>query len=217
MTNPRTDRTERLPLRDVFRRRLRQTRRARDLTQADLAARVTDQGGAMTQTTVTRLERGSRAVTVDELFSLAYALDVTPLALLLPLDQDVSLRVDRRIVSVRQFVDWVVGREPLGGWGEEPEAVSAYERLLPRVLQELRAAESAVEMRVRQAGTAHLTDQQREEWNTAAAEADQRAVDLLRDRWRRRQLEWWAGSTEQQRRAVRQEYGVEQMPWEEES
>ncbi len=208
MTNARTERLSELPAREVFRRRLRETRRALDLTQVDLAARVTAQGGVMTQTTITRLERGSRAVTVDELFSLAAALDVSPLALLLPLDSDVSLRLDRHVVTPRQLVDWVVGREPLRGWGDDPESVYAYERLLPRVLRELRTAEMAVMARwqiTRELQGEQLTPEARTALVGEQARIETLAEEALLDRRRRRSDEWLAGLTDAQRRQLAEE------------
>jgi transcriptional regulator with XRE-family HTH domain len=61
-------------------RRLRDIRR---LTTAGLAERVSARGVPMLPTTVTKIEKKNRRVTVDELAALADALNVAPAALLL--------------------------------------------------------------------------------------------------------------------------------------
>ena len=53
--------------------RVRRTRRALDITQADLAARI-----GVAHTTIVRIERGKAAPRTDTLFKLADALGVDP-------------------------------------------------------------------------------------------------------------------------------------------
>lgn len=75
---------------DVVARRVRQLRKARGLTVADLAALCRDAGSArLTEQAIYKLEgqrskRSPRPVSVDELMVLAYCLDVAPLHLLVP-------------------------------------------------------------------------------------------------------------------------------------
>jgi transcriptional regulator with XRE-family HTH domain len=61
---------------------LRQHKHQRN--QAWLAERLQAQGQDWTQSTVSQVELGARHVNVDELFALAAALEVAPLALLRP-------------------------------------------------------------------------------------------------------------------------------------
>lgn len=67
---------------------VRRLRDGRQLTTGGLAELVTAQGVPMSPTTVTKIEKHSRRVTVDELAALAEVLDVAPAALLLPADAD---------------------------------------------------------------------------------------------------------------------------------
>lgn len=62
---------------------VRRLRDAQKLTTAGLAERVSARGVPMSPTTVTKIEKTSRRVTVDELAALADALDVAPASLLL--------------------------------------------------------------------------------------------------------------------------------------
>lgn len=71
-------------------RRLRDVRR---LTTAGLAERVGARGVPMSPTTVTKIEKKSRRVTVDELAALADALDVAPASLLLAPGSDPIAKV----------------------------------------------------------------------------------------------------------------------------
>lgn len=66
-------------------RRLRDTRQ---ITTGGLAELVSAHGVPMSPTTVTKIEKHSRRVTVDELAALAEVLDVAPAALLIPADAD---------------------------------------------------------------------------------------------------------------------------------
>lgn len=62
---------------------VRRLRDAQKLTTAGLAERVTARGVPMLPTTVTKIEKTNRRVTVDELAALADALNVAPASLLL--------------------------------------------------------------------------------------------------------------------------------------
>lgn len=80
-----------------FARRLREERRAARMTQADLAARVSElRGSALDSSAITRLERAERSVRLDDAVYLAEALGV-PLASLLSDGEE----HDRRLAQLR--------------------------------------------------------------------------------------------------------------------
>lgn len=63
---------------------LAQLRNARRLTTERLAEEVRQLGVEMTASTVTKIEKHSRRITVDELVAFAAVLDVSPVSLMLP-------------------------------------------------------------------------------------------------------------------------------------
>ncbi|HEY2550112.1 MAG TPA: hypothetical protein VGI64_06005 [Streptosporangiaceae bacterium] len=79
---------------DVLARRVREVRKKRNWTPSDLARRCEALGAEkLTENAVENIESGRRQggrrrreITVDELFVLAYALDVAPISLLVPID-----------------------------------------------------------------------------------------------------------------------------------
>ncbi|MGF6822421.1 transcriptional regulator with XRE-family HTH domain [Microbacterium sp. ZKA21] len=88
--------------------RVRLIRREREMTQEHLSATLAAIGRPMPTASIGRLESGDRRVDVDDLMALAYALDVSPLSLLLP------------------FTDRPDDRFKPAGVGREVEAVSAW-------------------------------------------------------------------------------------------
>ncbi|MCU0269062.1 MAG: helix-turn-helix domain-containing protein [Acidimicrobiales bacterium] len=92
-------------------------RRARGWSQAKLAEELTAQGWAVGQTTVAKIEAtgaGRRQVTVDELFRLAFALGVTPIALLVPPEPEAFSEVAPAVeVEAADVRAWVQGRQRL--------------------------------------------------------------------------------------------------------
>jgi transcriptional regulator with XRE-family HTH domain len=69
---------------EVFARRLRETRRARGWTQAELAQRVTEVGRPLSRAAVMQIESGRRGVQLDEAIALAAVLHAVPAQLLSP-------------------------------------------------------------------------------------------------------------------------------------
>lgn len=63
-------------------RNLRRIRESLDLSQQDIAQRLTDLGFRFHQTQVAKIERGERAVRVNEWIAIAEALGVMPMALM---------------------------------------------------------------------------------------------------------------------------------------
>lgn len=66
-----------------FGRRVRQERKARDWSQAELAERMTKAGYPLHQTAVARIESGKRPTTIQEVYALAAVLGVPSITALL--------------------------------------------------------------------------------------------------------------------------------------
>lgn len=64
---------------------IRTLRTLRGMSQADLAAALTERGHDVPPIGIRRMEKCERAVTVDDLMVLCLALDCSPVALLVPL------------------------------------------------------------------------------------------------------------------------------------
>src|SRR6266545_5102056 len=81
---------------EVVARRMREVRETRRLTAAQLADRMRQAGIGWDRQIVTNLETGRRAsLSVDELFALAVVLQVAPIHLLVPLDDEQPYQVSR--------------------------------------------------------------------------------------------------------------------------
>ncbi|WP_395105271.1 multiprotein-bridging factor 1 family protein [Actinomadura sp. SCN-SB] len=123
---------------DVVGARVREVRKRRGWTAAQLAARCTEAGAPeITASVVTDLETGRRDkttgrrrrnITVDELLALALALDVAPVHLLAPLKEGAYWVTPGRAVKVGLLRHWIRGHEPLSDktdrrtfFGEVPE------------------------------------------------------------------------------------------------
>jgi hypothetical protein len=108
---------------DAVAARVKQVRKRRDLTVADLAARCAELGAPqLTAQALYKLEgqresagRRPRPVTVDELLALALALNVAPVHLLVPPDEpDTPYRVTATVTERRFLVrGWIRGIGPL--------------------------------------------------------------------------------------------------------
>lgn len=77
------------------------------MSQADFGKRMGALGFAMSRQTVWKIERGTRALGLDELFAAAYVLGVSPLALVTPREDEV--------LHVGDGAD-PLGRRDLGDW-----------------------------------------------------------------------------------------------------
>lgn len=101
----------------VVGRRVAEVRRRLEprVTQQDLADRVTAFGSPMHQTTVARIEKGQRPVSLGEALQLAAALGVSPLALFVPSDPAAELAIaPKLVVSALRVRQWFKGLLPLG-------------------------------------------------------------------------------------------------------
>lgn len=92
MSSPSPERPTETPSK-TFARQLKLARRQAGLTQEALAERIKELGGGLHATAITRIERGDRAVTLDELALIARALTVSPLYLMFPIDDNTDVRL----------------------------------------------------------------------------------------------------------------------------
>lgn len=91
-------------------------RKRAGLTTRVLADRLTDAGRRVSQSSITRMERGDKVVTTDDLVALAVAFRVSPAALLLPLDDDPDNAVEitgEGEVSADAAWSWASNERPL--------------------------------------------------------------------------------------------------------
>lgn len=93
-------------------------RKARQMHQRDLSARLTEVGRPMLSTVISKIERGERRVDVDDLMALSLALNVSPNALLLPptsSNQTVDL-TDAVALKTRTAWQWAEGERTASDW-----------------------------------------------------------------------------------------------------
>jgi transcriptional regulator with XRE-family HTH domain len=105
---------------DLIAERIRDLRKARGLTVAELAARCAAAGmPRLTAQTLYKLEAQrstrQRLIAVDELLILAYVLDVAPVHLIAGLDDDVPLPFPDWSVTARGARMWIRGMAPVEG------------------------------------------------------------------------------------------------------
>lgn len=115
----------------VVGQRVRELRRRVDMTQEQLAARLAECGAPMDRVTVAKIETGARGVSVDDLLVLGLALDVSPIALLLPGDGD-ELPVGSDSFTSGDLLAWLRGALPLRPLTDS-RAESSYLDALPDV------------------------------------------------------------------------------------
>lgn len=96
---------------------VRRARERRGLSARELSRRLEAAGYPLAQTLISRLERGEREATASDVVALAAVLNVSPLALLLPLGDDGAQDVNvtgAGTVPIHQAWAWAQGYEPLG-------------------------------------------------------------------------------------------------------
>ncbi|WP_068379465.1 helix-turn-helix domain-containing protein [Rhodococcus sp. EPR-157] len=90
-----TRRVEIGPTGDTVRENIATVRREQQLTLRELSDRLATNGRPLAHNTLSEIERGARRVDVDDLMAIAVALDVSPMALLMP-----DVRDEREEVSI---------------------------------------------------------------------------------------------------------------------
>jgi transcriptional regulator with XRE-family HTH domain len=115
MTQHGDDRSAARPVETVA-RRVREVRRRRGLSAAQLAERLRDVGLEWDRSIIANLETGRRAgVDVAELLALAYVLRVAPVHLLIPIDDELAPYhvTPTQAVRAGRARAWVRGDDPL--------------------------------------------------------------------------------------------------------
>jgi transcriptional regulator with XRE-family HTH domain len=115
-------------------------RKRADLTTRALAERLTAAGRAVSQSSITRMEKAEKAVSVDDLVALAVAFGVSPAALLLPLEDasDATVEVTGAgQVPAEQAWAWASGERPLKGDGTYTAALEYALASLPPARREV--------------------------------------------------------------------------------
>jgi transcriptional regulator with XRE-family HTH domain len=100
---------------------VRRFRNSHRLTVYELADRLKTGGHAIAASAISKIERGERQVTVDDLMALAIALDVPPISLLLPENVRGGVELTgigavypgAKTTAGRRAWAWAQGREPL--------------------------------------------------------------------------------------------------------
>ena len=98
-------------------------RKARQLQQKDLSARLREIGRPMLPTVISKIERGERRIDIDDLMALSVALDVSPLVLLLPrtgTGEETVLITDEVEAPAARVWQWVDGDKPLSVAENDP-------------------------------------------------------------------------------------------------
>lgn len=100
---------------DTLRRRLPHFRAVNKMTAQDLADRIAVLGGSMSRATIAKIEAGRRGVSLDEAFLLAFALNTSPIYLIVPVEDDdepFEIAPDY-ITAAKRVRDWARGLVPL--------------------------------------------------------------------------------------------------------
>ncbi|MEU4012087.1 helix-turn-helix domain-containing protein [Streptomyces pseudogriseolus] len=96
--------------------RVSELRKRKDLTAAEVGRRMTAQGVKWDRFTVSNLESGKRqSVTLTEWLTLARVLDVSPLHLLVPLEEVGFSVTPEEAVPASRARAWLRGAQPLPG------------------------------------------------------------------------------------------------------
>ncbi|MGW2126265.1 helix-turn-helix domain-containing protein [Streptomyces sp. NPDC001758] len=128
---------------------VRRVRKGRALTVYELADRLASGNHSIAASAISKIERGERQVTVDDLLALACALDVSPSALLLPLDDSPETAVEitgRGTVPADVAWDWVDGRRPLALPEKDPRTAMLEYQLYGRPPGRRHPGDPAVQM-----------------------------------------------------------------------
>jgi transcriptional regulator with XRE-family HTH domain len=113
----------------VVARELRSWRERRGLTAQQLSDRIAQHGGKLSRQAISKIENEDRRVTLDELSSVAMALDVPPVLLTLPLGRDPMVQLaPNYTVPTWDAVKWWIGEIGREGGDDVGTAVLGYFR-----------------------------------------------------------------------------------------
>lgn len=105
-----TKRVELGPTAQTVRDNIARIRGRERITLRQLSARLTDSGRPLSHTSLSQIESGNRRVDVDDLVSIALALNVSPSTLLMPSTQTAGDKVTAtgmKAVLAQEMWDWV--------------------------------------------------------------------------------------------------------------
>lgn len=105
---------------EVFALRLRETRRARDLSQSEVARRMTEAGRPMGKASLLRVENDTRGPTLDEAFALAQVLFAATANLLSPPEGALVALTDKVAVDGGGLRNWLLTGVGIPVWPEAP-------------------------------------------------------------------------------------------------
>ena len=97
----------------VFRDRMREVRRLKGWTQQRLADELELLGVKLDASAITRIEKGTRGVTLDDALAIAAALGVSPLHMLVSLDDNGTQLAPTLTVPTADARAWLRGQLPL--------------------------------------------------------------------------------------------------------
>lgn len=115
------------PIGDTARYRIRKARESRGNTAVELSGMVRAIGRDLSPVAIRRIEFGARRIDVDDLLALAQVLDISPLALVLPLgespDEEFRTSEFNDDWTLERWWKWAHGEEPLYPkmWGSATE------------------------------------------------------------------------------------------------
>ena len=100
---------------EVIAEQIRTLRTRHGWSQQQLADRMRDFGWEIDRGAIAKVELGQRGVTLDEGFVFALALDVAPVFLFLPLEEDEPTAIAPKLaVSPEDARVWFAGERPVG-------------------------------------------------------------------------------------------------------
>lgn len=105
---------------EIFSRRLRETRRARGVTQAQLAQWMTDRGRPLSRRALVEIENGARGISLDEALALAACLSAVPANLLSPAEDEWLMLTDTLGVDGGGLRNWLITGDPINAWPSTP-------------------------------------------------------------------------------------------------
>jgi transcriptional regulator with XRE-family HTH domain len=98
---------------EVFRSRLREVRRLKGWTQQELADALARAGLDLSAFAITRIETGNRGVSLDQAIAMAAVLGVSPLHMIVPLEDERVQLAPQLTVTTAEARAWLRGQRPL--------------------------------------------------------------------------------------------------------